>query len=100
MFNVGDIVRIKPDADKFRTTYLGFANLMRKYLDTEAAVRSVDIKSYGSDRPVYKLEGVVDETNKNTNGDGYWMFAPDWLELVPLEIEEVTSTEIDDILNN
>ena len=99
MFDVGDIVRIKPDADTIRTDYLGFANLMRKYLGTECVVHSVDTKSLGPDRPIYKLEKVIDDVNKNTNGDGYWVFAEEWLESNPIEIEEVTSTEIDDILS-
>ena len=99
MFNVGDTVKIKSDADKIRTTYLGYANAMRKYLGTESTICFVDTEAFGSDRPIYKLEGVVDEVNKNTNGDGHWEFASEWLELIPVEIAEVTSTEVDDILN-
>ena len=89
MFNVGDYVYIKKNAFEIKTK-TGTNNEMKPYLGGTYKVRSIC-----NDGVSYKLEEVYKE-DSTINGDGYWMWAEEWLE--PSSITKIEVTE-DDFMN-
>ena len=90
MYNVGELVRVKDDADKIKVQGIGFTSLMKEYLG-----QTLEVKEYIN--PWYKLEQARDELG-NVNGDSYWWWAEEWLEPASVNIEEITKDEIISIL--
>jgi len=87
MFNVGDIVKIKENANTIFVKGLTFNTWMLSYLGQEHVIHS------GNDNR-WKLENVGN-WDKMVNNDGYWLWANDWLEPVyKTEIAETTEEEL------
>jgi len=93
MFNIGDRVRIKENADIINAG-TRFNSFMRRYLGQEA--RILKSNSTGTE---WKLEGVRFENDRQRiNGDGYWWWATEWLEPVEeTNIKEITDKDFEDL---
>ena len=76
MFEIGDTVKIKDDACYINHRTLAFVTDMNKYLGTTHKVIDVENRGY----VVYKLSDVY-TNDRMINGDGYWRFVEEWLEL-------------------
>ena len=76
MYNVGDCVYVKDNADKIHCPTVGFADEMKQYTGNEYYIKEVKKNHAGT--TVYTLHEVK-YPYKKINGDGYWMWTEDWL---------------------
>ena len=90
MYAAGDFVRIKENAFEIETG-VGVVPEMKQFLGGVYAVREKCL----SESESYKLEEVY-KPDSDVNGDGYWMWAEEWLE--PAEVSKIEVTE-DDFMN-
>lgn len=91
MFVVGDRVRIKSCFSEDIKDRFTFNSKMKEYLGKESVIRSV--ASWG-----YKLEDVYDKTPEYdflVNGDGYWIWAEEWLEDACSPISDVSDSDME-----
>ena len=89
MFEVGELVKIKDDANKIRHPTITFADEMTQFCGQVHRIFSITILN-GVTR--YKFEDVFSDTI-GVNGDGRWVFVEEWLE--PYENKEITIEEND-----
>ena len=95
MFNIGDTVRIKEDAEKIFSVNVVFNEAMKNFLGHECVIFETENVYQGGicEKKAYKLEGLRDDIRK-PNRDGYWLFGEEWLELVT-EAKQISITEND-----
>ena len=87
MFEVGELVKIKDDANKIRHPAITFADEMTQFCGQVHRIFSV-ITLNGVTR--YKFEDVFSGI-RGVNGDGRWVFVKEWLE--PYENKEIDIRE-------
>ena len=93
MFNIGDRVRVKENANVITDVRTAFNALMLEYLGKESKI----IKSDGLGQ--WKLEGFRHK-NFSINGDGYWWWATEWLELInDVPVKEITDDDFGNLFN-
>ena len=93
MFEVGDVVIVKDDAYKIKGNPLAFLDEMKIFCGKEFTVCGVEHKNIRN-QTWYCLNNAKSQ-NHNLNGDGYYRFVEDWLEIAnKLEIEESDFNEI------
>ena len=90
-FKIGDVVKIKENADKIHSGSLYFAKDMKKYLG-----ECFTVKEICNDE--YKLECVYCERYK-PNDDEYWLWAKEWLEPAPaINFDNINSSDVLELL--
>jgi len=72
-YDIGDIVRIKSDAKETEDTVHLVPGM------TEFLGGVYKIVDYNDGWNAYKLEGA--KSTEHVNGDGYWLWSEEWLEL-------------------
>ena len=86
MFEIGDVVRIKPDADKIFTGVY-FADDMKEYLGKEAIVESFNKRTF-----LYTLKDVKSDY-------GYdWNFSDAWLEFANNKEINIKESDLNELL--
>ena len=88
MFEVGDTVRVKKDADGIRNEYIPFINGMKEYLDNVYVIKKV--KDYQAFKG-YTLEGAEIYGNP-------WLFAEEWLEHVEDIKIDIKESDLQELL--
>ena len=91
MFVIGDRVRIKSYLSEDMKDSITFNSKMKEYLGKESIVISVESRGY-------KLEDVYDKTPAGRfpiNGDGYWVWAEEWLEDACPPISDVSDSDME-----
>ena len=87
MFEVGELVKIKDNANKIRHPTITFTAEMAQYCGQAHRIFNVTTHS-GVTK--YKFEDVFSDTG-SVNGDGRWVFVEEWLE--PYENKEINIEE-------
>lgn len=87
MFEVGELVKIKDDANKIRHYTITFTDEMAQFCGQ--VHRIINVTTHGNVTR-YKFEDVFSD-NRKVNGDGRWVFVEEWLE--PYENKEINIEE-------
>ena len=93
MYFVGDLVKVKDRKDISHHYAIGWAEEMNEFCGNIYEVINVDTnRGY----PVYNLAFCC-ASKRYINGNGYWIFVDDWLELVDNKSFEITDNEFEKV---